>query len=160
MLSINVLRGKKLNAMGRAAATCWLSFGNQIEIAGRCGKRTVGELALHLQCPWRIKSGEGVILGSLDMFSPSSTHKEDTSFEWDIQGNNLFDEKIPQIVLPTDNVIVCDVMLNKVNDLTIAFSNKMILECFVTLTTAEECWRLFRPDQEYGDLVVTGYGAN
>lgn len=43
-------------------------------------------------------------------------------------------------------------------DLTITFSNGVCLESFVNASSREECWRLFRPGLEHGDLIVTGVG--
>ena len=43
-------------------------------------------------------------------------------------------------------------------DLTITFSNGLCLESFVNASSQEECWRLFMPGLEHGDLVVTGVG--
>src|ERR1700733_12332941 len=35
------------------------------------GKGTVGDYALHVQCPWRIVGTEGVVTGSADSYEPA-----------------------------------------------------------------------------------------
>ena len=97
MLNIEILKGTRLNAIGRAAAMCWISLGNLIEIESRSGLRTVGQYALDVDCPWRIRCNSKILLASTDMFEPASTHQHDETFEWDIQGNNLFDERVAML---------------------------------------------------------------
>lgn len=74
------------------------------------------------------------------------------SFDWDVQGNNLFDEKVKKIFSSVDiNVDYVSVSVN--NDLKVGFSNSLILETFINVSSEIECWRFF----EKGNLVRTRY---
>ena len=159
MIQPEELVGKSVCKIGRAAAMCWIHFGwpMGIELLGR--KRILGEFALDLDCPWRIRNSSGGIeLGSADMLVPTSRHVLDEDFNWDVQGNNLFDEKAKLLFPEGSQITVTAVGLSGNCDLTITFSNGLCLESFVNASSQEECWRLFMPCLEHGDLVVTGVG--
>ena len=159
MIQPEELAGKSVCKIGRAAAMCWIHFGwpMEIELLGR--KRVLGEFALDLDCPWRIRTSSGGIeLGSADMVVPTSRHVLDEDFNWDVQGNNLFDEKAKLLFPEGSQITVTAVGLSGNCDLTITFSNGLCLESFVNASSQEECWRLFMPGLEHGDLVVTGVG--
>lgn len=160
MIQPEDLIGKNVYGIGRAAAMCWIHFGRPIEIELRGRKRILGEFALDLDCPWRIRNSSGGIeLGSADMFAPASGRDLDEDFDWDIQGNNLFDEKA-KLLFPEDSqIIVTSVGLSSNYDLNITFSNGMRLECFVN-ASQEECWRLFKPGSEDEDFIITGSGID
>ena len=159
MIQPEALMGKNVYGIGRAAAMCWIHFGRPVEIESWGQKRIVGEFALDLDCPWRIKNSSGGIeLGSADMFVPASGHTLDEDFDWDIQGNNLFDVKAKSLFPEGSRIMVTSAGLGSSYDLTITFSNGLCLESFVNASSREECWRLFRPGLEHGDLIVTGVG--
>lgn len=163
MISPESLVGEKLYKIGRAAAMCWIHFGDPVEIDLRGRKRIVGEYALDLDCPWRIQNRNGCIeLGSADMFTPSSEYDPDCSpdeeFNWDIQGNNLFDERAARLFPKDAQIVVTAATLSGSYDLVIKFSNGMKLETFVNVSSYEECWRLFKPGMHSEDLVATGTG--
>ena len=159
MIQPEELVGKSVCKIGRAAAMCWIHFGRAVEIESRGRKRIVGEFALDLDCPWRIRNSSGGIeLGSADIFAPASGHVLDVDFNWDVQGNNLFDEKAKLLFPEGSQIMVTFAELSSSYDLTITFSNGLCLESFVNASSQEECWRLFMPGLEHGDLVVTGVG--
>ena len=55
----------------------------------------VAEYALHIQCSWRIVKGNKIVVASRDFYSPrTGLDDENEYFEWDVQGNNRFDERI------------------------------------------------------------------
>lgn len=157
---IEILIGQTVNSIGRAADMCWISFGDLVEIENHRGKRKVGKFALHLECPWRITDGSKILLSSIDMFEPSSNYKENEDFKWDIQGNNLFDEKTKSMFLEDENIIVQDVKLSSYYDVTIIFSNQLIFECFVNCSSKGECWRFFQPGSDKEHLIITGQGID
>lgn len=158
MLNVEILQGTKLNAIGRAAAMCWIHFGDLIEIESRSGVRTVGQYALDVDCPWRIRCNSKILLASSDMFEPASTHQNDETFEWDIQGNNLFDERAAMLCCREPIITVRSVELSPTYDFKITFSNDHILEVFVCGSTDAGQWRLFEPGKSKSHFVVTGYG--
>lgn len=158
MIQPEDLIGKNVYGIGRAAAMCWIHFGRPVEIELRGRKRILCEFALDLDCPWRLRNSSGSIeLGSADMFAPASGYDLDVDFDWEIQGSNLFDEKV-KLLFPEDSqIVVTSAGWNGNYDLTITFSNGLCLESFVN-ASREECWRLFMPDLEHEDLIMTGTG--
>lgn len=160
MIQPQDLVDKNVYQIGRAAAMCWIHFGCPEEIELRGGTSVMGEFALDLDCPWRIRNRAGGIeLGSADMFTPASSHEFDEDFDWDVQGNNLFDKKAKRLFPQSTQIAVIAAVLSRNCDLTITFSNGLILESFVNASSQQECWRLFRPKVLDGDLIVTGTGA-
>ncbi len=82
MIQPEELVGKSVCKIGRAAAMCWIHFGRPVEIELRGRKRILGEFALDLDCPWRIRnSSVGIELGSADIFAPASGHVLDVDFK-------------------------------------------------------------------------------
>lgn len=151
--------GEKIYNIGRTAAMCWIHFGYPIELEIQGKRRKFGKFALDLDCPWRIRNRNGkLVLGSADIFTPSREHEQDENFDWDVQGNNLFDEKAKYLLQEKMSIVVTSAELSDSNDLTITFSNGLILECFVNLSSREECWRLFKTESKSGDFIVTGIG--
>lgn len=89
------LMGLKLTIARRAADLRGFHFG---EIR-RVPKGTVGDYALHIQCPWRLEDGNGIITGRSDLWEPA----EDTSnIDWDIwdydKNENLQDKLIADVL--------------------------------------------------------------
>ena len=159
MIQPEDLIGKNVCGIGRAAAMCWIHFGRPVEIVLRGRKRILGEFALDLDCPWRIRDRSGsIMLGSADMFTPASGHVPDENFDWEMQGSNLFDEKVKSLFPEDSQIVVTSAGLNGNYDLAITFSNGLRLESFVNASSREECWRLFMPEMEHGDLSMTGTG--
>lgn len=144
---INVLLNQPILKVGRACNLYWMLFGNSFKEKNASGKEVEkGEYSLHLQCPWRIRNtiDSKIKLASGDIYEPSSNVKWDEEFDWDIQGNNLFDEKV-EYLFPKDKVIFVEsVSVLESGDLEIVFSNKLILECFIAISINEECWRFFK----------------
>jgi hypothetical protein len=60
--AIGQLQGLALWSAGRAGIV-WFQFGSRRTVRGLRGKtKEVGELALHLNCPWRLLGPEGKLL--------------------------------------------------------------------------------------------------
>ncbi|GKI16233.1 hypothetical protein CE91St44_27180 [Oscillospiraceae bacterium] len=156
---LNELLNQPLLKIGRASDLFWMLFGNSILDSFQENKTTEKfEYALHLQCPWRIRSkGDSQIqLASDDIYQPTSLIKWSPEFDWDVQGNNLFDEKAQKLFSDNNLVFVKRVSISKNNDLQLEFSNHLILECFVNTSTFEECWRFFRQN---GDRHLVAKGS-
>lgn len=143
---INVLIGQPITKMGRASNLCWVLFGKIIEERGALGKDVEkGEFSLHLQCPWKITDTTDytIKLASGDIYEPNSGIKCNDNFDWEIQGNNLFDEKVEALFKGENPTYVKSVNVSKNGDMQILFSNMFMLECFVDISTKQECWRFF-----------------
>ena len=127
---------------------CWIIFGSkddtEIDVF----------YSLHLQCPWRIRKGNTIVLSNLDIYElPSEVLTVDE--EWDDKKRNLFDEKVDSF-LKLGEKKVDDVSITAMNDLAIFLSDSSIIECFVN-DLKYECWRFFKKGDKR-HLVVTGEG--
>lgn len=127
-----------LVSMGRASSLGWILFVKNGE-----------EYALHLQTGFRIVLDEKIIIASSDIFQPSDRIKSNDgfdyeTFEWDIQGNNRYDERVKQFFEKySRNLKVNAVSVNQVGDLLIQLSGKIRIEVFIDMSE-EECWRFFK----------------
>lgn len=148
---ISCLIGAKGFTIGRAAAMCWIEF-----------EEGSVKYALHIQSAFRICSGEKVLTADLDMFEPTKEIEEAPSFDWetydwDVQGFNLFDKWTGEWKKNGQEVKVETVKVGDFGDLTIQFSNGMFLEVFMN-GSASEYWRFFERNSDAEHLVVTADG--
>lgn len=84
--------------------------------------------------------------------------EKQNNFKWDVQGNNLFDEKSKLWLNDNSPIFVKEYKLNKFGDLKIIFSNQDSLEVFIDSSDNTECWRLIGPFLGEKHLVLTGLG--
>lgn len=59
--------------------------------------KEVGEYAVHIQCAWRIRHGDRVIVGSRDLYNPPHESDDPDKFDWDVQGTNRRDRGIAKL---------------------------------------------------------------
>ena len=84
--------------------------------------------------------------------------ESEKAFEWDVQGNNLFDEKAP-IWLEKESILyIEEYKLNRWGDLLLVLSNRDCIEIFVDSSDYTESWRFFKCHSNEEHLVVTGLG--
>jgi len=156
---IKELQGKEFRKIGRASNLCWMHFGETVITKDYKGvEREVGKYAIHLQSPWRIKEvdSERIIIASGDLYEPNSLLEWTEEFDWDIKGNNLFDEKINYWHNKWEAMYVENVTINKLGDLQILFSNGIILESFMDMSIDEEGWRFFECGTGKEHMVCAG----
>lgn len=149
---IDILVDKKLADIGRAANMVWVCFeGN-------------GELwNLHIQSSWRIfnKERQEIKLASSDIYQPNSQMKCMEKFDWEVQGENLFDEKSAIWLKENKGLCVNNIGINMWGDLRVFFSNDDVLDVFVNTSEYVECWRLFEKSRkDTRHFVVTGLGID
>lgn len=109
------LVGLKLSLTRRAADMRIFQFG-QITVDG---PRSWAEWALHIQCPWRIESEEGLVTGSGELWHPgggSGVSEPEETWNYDTDGN-LQDMKIAGLF--GSPVGKSGYALNVTNDLTV-----------------------------------------
>lgn len=155
---IDILLDQKLLKIGRSSNLFWIIFGNlDRELDALEQKIIADEYSLHFQCPWRIidEHSSKIILASGDVYEPNSEIGWTENFDWEPQGNNLFDEKVKCLFPDDTGIRVTEVLVSKSNDIKLSFSNKFTLECFVNISAEEECWRLFKKGGNK-HLVVSG----
>jgi len=90
------------------------------------------EYALHIQCSWRIAKGNKIEDINEHTMSPrTGLENENEHFEWDIQGNNRFDERIASFIKDiNEHTIVERVDSDEVGGLKIFLSQGYLLEVF------------------------------
>ncbi len=142
---IENLMGLKLYSIGRASDMCWMIFSTNKEDVF---------YSLHLQCPWRIRNHNNMLLSNLDIYESCSDIINEE--KWDDSKRNLFDEKIEKLSF-INNLYVNNIVVNEMNDLSIFLSESYVIECFVN-DSLYECWRFFKKGDDQ-HLVVTGYGV-
>lgn len=159
---IDILSGEVLRDIGRASDMLWLSFGKTIKIINRRGKEVLkGTYAIHVQCPWRIvdQNLSTILLTSSDIYHPNSKFEVNNEFNWDIQGNNRFDEKVTKWKAHNKSVFVNEIEISSIGDLRIILNNGEVIEIFINKSTNTECWRFFECGTKKQHMVVTGQGA-
>ena len=157
---INLLLNQPIIKIGRASDLCWMVFGKSFMEKDALGKTVErGEYSLHLQCPWRLcdSTNYTIKLASGDIYEPRSSVEWDEDFDWDVQGNNLFDEKVEYLFPKETSAIVRDASVSAHGDLQMIFSNMLMLECFVNVSTNQECWRFFKHGEKK-HWVICGNG--
>ncbi|MEH7484431.1 hypothetical protein V7157_25840 [Neobacillus drentensis] len=156
------LVGLKLQYAGRASNLFWLGFGDIVEIIRRGRTEATTEYALHIQCSWRISLGNKIVVASRDFYSPSSEWDGDIEdFDWDIKGNNRFDERIKTFIKDNGQIKVLQIDSNEVGGLNVFLSGGYKLEVFPDSSEDDEQsehWRFFNRKENSPHFIVTGNG--
>jgi hypothetical protein len=159
--SLQDLMGKPLWAAGRAANLQWFQFGRRREVSSslpsRRGQvREVGELALHVQSPWRLRVGADLLVGSYDLNFPWGVFKRSdipNDFDWQTNRTRL-DELIETVRANLMPAEVINVIVGMAGAFTLLLRGDLWLEVFPNATSQSEHWRLFVPgDSELEHLV-------
>lgn len=153
---INRLLNKKLSSIGRAGSMLWVGFGKWITKKNyRDEIRKVNEYSLHVSCSWRFTDGKNIIMASRDMYLPKNGEYID-DFDWDVIGNNRFDERINIIHREINkNIITVDELkIDKYGSLIVQFNNGYVLEVFPDDSLEEEYWRFISNINESEHLVI------
>jgi hypothetical protein len=158
--ALDSLIGMPLWSSGRAADLEWFHFGQRRTVATRGGTKEVGEYALHIQCAWRIRHGDEVIVGGRDLYYPpeESDHSVE-DFDWDVQGANRRDRRIAELFQNgTRQFMVREVAVGGAGSFTIIFDDEYALDVVPDDSLSDEHWRIFKPSVEGQHFVVTGKG--
>lgn len=160
---IGQLIGLNLRYAGRASNLFWLGFGEMISVTRRGKTEELAEYALNIQCSWRINKDNKILVGSRDFYSPrTGWNEENDDFDWDVQGNNRFDERIESFIENAkEHVTVERVEPDKVGGLKIFLSQGYLLEVFPDTSEDDEYsefWRFFNRRENSPHFVVTGNG--
>jgi hypothetical protein len=161
--ALDVLIGKPLWSSGRAADLEWFAFGERRTVKGFRGEaKEVGEYALHIQCAWRIRRGDQVLVGSRDLYVPPAEIEEGLEkFNWDVPGANRRDKRIADLFQnETRQFVVKQVQVGQAGSFTIVFDDEYALDVFPDDSLTEEHWRIFQPSSEVPHFVVSGSGLN
>jgi hypothetical protein len=157
----SVLKGKSLSQCRRAANMAMFNFGEGLGV--RDPSTTTGDritqVALHVQCAWRISRFDRVLVASRDLQYPADYREGESvpgDFDWDRDPNRL--DKLIEILFCDDatKFVVTDVSVGKAGSLRIVLSDDLCLEVFPDDSLPLEHWRLFSPGTNAPHLVVTG----
>lgn len=158
---VGILSGETLRDIGRACDMLWLSFGKTIKTVNRKGKEVLkGTYAIHVQCSWRVvdQNTKDILFTSSDIYLPNSNLEMDSEFDWDIQGNNRFDEKVVQWKKDNKSIIVNKIVASDTGDLNIILNNRNTIEVFINKSVNKECWRFFECSTKKQHMVINGNG--
>jgi len=159
---LQVLVGLPLSIVRRAADMRVFHFG---EVRPhRRGKGTVGQYALHVQCPWRLIGPHTVLTGSSDrLLPPSSDVKMDPN---DPRAGSLqnvrlaawlggYDEATKSHVNAAGGLIVMSASADQYGSADIVFPGEVRLQLFPD-GSVDEDWRFFNTESEASHFVIEG----
>lgn len=145
------LVGLRLSAARRAANMRTLQFGDLRTIEDG----SIGEFALHIQCPWRIEGPDGTVTGSEDLWEPIERGSDSDPDDWHYeQSPNLQDSQVGQLLRRHgDSLVIRGVDADDFGGAAIHFQNDIVLRLFPAGTRGED-WRLFRPKTDTPHFVI------
>lgn len=139
------LVGLELTKTTRAGAMECLKFGVFYKRDRKGIDNQIGIFGLHLQCPWRITKNDIILVGSDDVVEqPDEKGEFDDSFDWDVQGGNLRDVKLENM-LKSEKLVVKSVVADNLGGFQLVFHNNITLSVFPTSSSKSfysEYWRL------------------
>ncbi len=158
------LIGLKLSIARRAASMSNFQFGEVHKVDGG----TVGEYALHVDCPWRLEGPHSIVTGWLDLWEPAEEAGDD--FDWqawieekkdNLQEKRLhellggYDEQTLSVVNVTEGLEVEDIQTDAYGGAVLKLSGGYRLVLFPAGSRNED-WRMFQPQNDGPHFVVTG----
>jgi len=140
------LEGLPLRSLGRAANLLWLHFGTLREVPTRSGgTKTVGDWALHIQCPWRLARQGEIVVASSDFYYNFAGDPLD---DWDKSGKSRFDHAAAALSaeFEVNGPAVLSVTPDSFGGFTLWFAYYYHLDVFPNSSyPSTEHWRIFQP---------------
>src|SRR5262245_516213 len=150
--ALSQIIGLPLTAARRAADMRTFQFGKLCSVDGG----SVGDFALHVQCPWRIEGPDGIVTGRSDLWEPV---EDNAPFDdnWDYEKSpNVQDARLESWFARNEpSVVVKNVDADEFGGAAIGFGEVFVLRLFPAGTRGED-WRLFRPKTDARHLVIRG----
>ena len=158
--ALEVLVSQNLWSSGRAADLEWFQFGQRRTVTGfKGGIKEVGEYALHVQCSWRIRRGNSVIVGSHDLYHPADEMSDAREFDWQVLGTTRRDKRIADLFEnETRQFVVTKVEVREAASFTLFLEDGYAIDVFPDDSLSHEHWRIFRPYRDEPHFVVSGRG--
>jgi hypothetical protein len=158
--ALAVLIGEPLWSSGRAADLEWFQFGERRTVNGLWDKpKEIGAHALHVQCAWRIRQGDEVVVGSSDLYIPAEEGTQSESFDWQVLGSSRRDKRIAELFQnETRQFLVQQVQVGDAGSFTIILDSAYALDVFPDDSLSNEHWRIFKPSSDTPHFVVSGGG--
>jgi hypothetical protein len=125
------------------------------------GKGTVGDFALHVQCPWRLVTTTQVLTGSADYYEPA-VEGEDVNLD-DHQSDNLqrkrlqalfqtYDAETRSLINQSDSLTVISLHADRFGGLDLELSGGVRLQVFPDGSRGEN-WRFFSPGNDKSHFI-------
>jgi hypothetical protein len=150
--ALSQIIGLPLSAVRRAGDMRTFQFGQLRSVE----RGSVGNFALHVQCPWRIDGPEGIVTGRFDLWEPV---EENAVFDenWDYEeSRNLQDARLELwLARNKPSLVVERVEADEFGGADIWFGLGFTLRLFPAGTRGED-WRLFQPRTGRPHCVVSG----
>ena len=161
--SLTALIGLPFSRSTRAGSMRCFHFGKLVEAPpsalphlDKKPRGMVGDLALHVQCPWRLDTETSIVTGLTDLWQPipnCGTIDYD-AWDWDRDGN-LQDQRMADYFSQYPNSKVRSVSPFEHGSFTLHLSENVKLFVFVSGCASED-WRIFRHSSYDTHFVVTG----
>lgn len=125
------------------------------------GKGTVGDFALHVQCPWRLVTTNQILTGSADYHEPAA-EGEAVNLD-DYQSGNLqrkrlqalfetYDAETRSLINQSDSLTVVSLHADRFGGLDLELSGGVRLQVFPDGSRGEN-WRFFSPGNDESHFI-------
>ena len=167
--TLTQLVGLPLKISRHAANMLVLHFGSICRSVGKHGPESYGDLALHVQCPWRVRAADKLLFGSADRWRPAEgVEVEDWDAWWESPHPNREDRGWQRLLggedlatdsfeCPDDSILVIEVHESAIGDLRIVFSSGIAIDIFAN-GNDHEFWRLLAPRDQSDHLICSSEG--
>ena len=127
---LQILVGTKIADINRNHGDIWIDF---VDENGKC-------YVLLMQTLFRLYDNKKILITDTDKYKNNESENDDDSFEWDVQGANIFDKWISlnkEELLK--GLVVQNVKISEFGDLVISFEKNLILTVYLEVTNETEC---------------------
>ncbi len=146
--TVNKIINSKVKSLGRASNMLWIV----IEAKNMSGENI--QYSFNIQCSWRVVQNKDVILATNDIYMPSQIVADSNDFDWDIFGNNKFDEKISKVNEIFFEKYIIDVKVFETGDISILIEDNSVIETFIDSSEKIEMWRFLQRKSSVPHFVV------
>jgi len=145
-----VLRGLPLWKCSRAGAILNLAFGNRnTQVSARTGKQSeVGDYSLAVDCSWRIRGPEGILVGSADNLYTAGSTPDVIDFSAPEPSENRLTKRLTDFQKKYCPTTVLDIDADAVGGFRLLFGEGVSVDVFICDSAPDEQWRLFSPTHE------------
>jgi len=155
----NVLStGQPIWGWGRAADLISFQIGKERTVTDRHGlPKTVGEFALHIQCPWRVTQNEKLLVGSGDLhYGPDGNPL--LNFDSARMGSTRCDVLLDRLFQASGALRISTASMNGAGLLKLDLTGDICVEVFPETSADHEHWRIFAPYTGRPHMIAKGVG--
>jgi hypothetical protein len=160
-IALRQLHKLPLLSIGAASTLLWIHFGQETTVTNRRGgTKTVGTWAIHIQCPWRIVSQQGIFTGSGDLWEPAVLGNDGRDELFDAnKDTRRFDVQIKRFLSDAQGALVKKIAVDDSGGFRLFLERSYVIEVFPICSQEIECWRLFQPGKSEDHFGVSGVGT-